>query len=85
MLEPEGSPGAQVCGYDVMAACDLPKVDAWVRFPLPAPTKGHYSRRRSQVVRQGSAKAPFGSSNLPVASKFGRLPIEDRACERACA
>ena len=23
-------------GYDVMAACDLPKVDAWVRFPLPA-------------------------------------------------
>jgi hypothetical protein len=27
------------------------------------------SRRRSQVVRQGSAKAPFGSSNLPVASK----------------
>jgi hypothetical protein len=27
------------------------------------------SRRRSQVVRQGSAKAPFGSSNLPVAFK----------------
>ena len=30
-------------------------------------------RRRSQVVRQGSAKAPFGSSNLPVASKFLRM------------
>jgi 2-dehydropantoate 2-reductase len=27
-------------------------------------------RRRSQVVRQGSAKARYGSSNLPVASKF---------------
>lgn len=32
----------------------------------------HYplTRRRSQVVRQSSAKAPFGSSNLPVASKI---------------
>jgi hypothetical protein len=85
MLEPEGSPGAQVCGYDVMAACDLPKVDAWVRFPLPAPTKGHYSRRRSQVVRQGSAKAPFGSSNLPVASNLLPLPFEGRAGTPACA
>jgi hypothetical protein len=85
MLEPEGSPGAQVCGYDVMAACDLPKVDAWVRFPLPAPTKGHYSRRRSQVVRQGSAKAPFGSSNLPVASNLVPLAFEARAGTSACA
>ncbi len=85
MLEPEGSPGAQVCGYDVMAACDLPKVDAWVRFPLPAPRKSHYSRRRSQVVRQGSAKAPFGSPNLPVASRFVPLSSEKRACSRACA
>ena len=85
MLEPEGSPDAQVCGYDVMAACDLPKVDAWVRFPLPAPTKGHYSRRRSQVVRQGSAKAPFGSSNLPVASNLLPLPFEGRAGTPACA
>jgi hypothetical protein len=24
-------------GYDVMAACQLPKLDARVRFPLPAP------------------------------------------------
>ena len=31
-------------------------------------------RRRSQVVRQGSAKAPFGSSNLPVASKVFSVP-----------
>jgi hypothetical protein len=57
---------AAVGGYDVMAACDLPKVDAWVRFPLPAEVEA-LARRRSQVVRQGSAKAPFGSSNLPVA------------------
>ena len=42
MLEPEGSPAAQVCGCDVMVACDLPKVDARVRFPPPAPRKGHY-------------------------------------------
>jgi hypothetical protein len=27
-------------GYDVMVACQLPKLDARVRFPLPAP----YSR-----------------------------------------
>jgi 2-dehydropantoate 2-reductase len=53
-----------VGGCDVMAACDLPKVDARVRFPPPAGS----SRRRSQVVRQSSAKAPSGSSNLPVAS-----------------
>ena len=61
---------AAVRGYDVMVACDLPKVDAWVRFPLPAPWT---RRRRSQVVRQGSAKAPFGSSNLPVASTIFRM------------
>ena len=30
-------------------------------------------RRRSQVVRQSSAKAPFGSSNLPVASNVKRV------------
>ena len=34
-------PGVTVGGYDVMAACDLPKVDAWVRFPLPAPGSAH--------------------------------------------
>ena len=42
-------------GCDVMVACDLPKVDARVRFPPPAPND---RRRRSQVVRQDSAKAP---------------------------
>ena len=26
------------CGYDVMVACQLPKLNARVRFPLPAPT-----------------------------------------------
>ena len=25
-------------GYDVVAACQLPKLDVRVRFPLPAPT-----------------------------------------------
>lgn len=25
------------CGYDVMVAYNFAKVDAWVRFPLPAP------------------------------------------------
>ncbi len=32
-------------------------------------------RRRSQVVRQSSAKAPSGSSNLPVASKLPRIAV----------
>ena len=33
-------------GYDVMAACDLPKVDAWVRFPLPAEVGTLYTTNR---------------------------------------
>ncbi len=35
---------AVVRGYDVMVACDLPKVDAWVRFPLPAPATAEPER-----------------------------------------
>jgi phospholipase C len=39
LLEHYLVPSCGYCGYDVMAACDLPKVDAWVRFPLPAPRR----------------------------------------------
>ena len=31
--------GAGFCGYDVMVACQLPKLNARVRFPLPAPSQ----------------------------------------------
>lgn len=43
--------GSLRCGYDVMAACDLPKVDAWVRFPLPALPFEH--EKHSLVVATG--------------------------------
>ena len=28
---------SNICGYNSSVECDLPKVDRWVRLPLPAP------------------------------------------------
>jgi hypothetical protein len=39
-----GANGLAARGYDVMVACDLPKVDAWVRFPLPARESGDVAK-----------------------------------------
>ncbi len=44
------SGGSSLCGYDVMAACDLPKVDAWVRFPLPALPFEHESTAKTSLL-----------------------------------
>ena len=32
------------CGYISSVECDLPKVERWVRLPLPAPKKGKSPR-----------------------------------------
>ena len=48
------------CGYDVMVACQLPKLNARVRFPLPAPSKPALRAWRTKHFDRRPEKATFG-------------------------
>ena len=60
-------------GYDVMAACQLPKLNARVRFPLPAPT---FTPRENASTASGPAP---GSSSR---GRRRREPWGASACAR---
>ena len=46
------------CGYDVVAACQLPKLNARVRFPLPAPNHPEYGLDR-HILRHPADSLPY--------------------------
>ena len=43
------------CGYDVTVACQLPKLDVRVRFPLPAPVSSAHPRSPRNRSKPGPA------------------------------
>ncbi len=58
------------CGYDVTVACQLPKLDVRVRFPLPAPN----SSANPRSPRSGSKPGLGRRSPLePLGTVAGRL------------
>ncbi len=58
-------------GYDVTVACQLPKLDVRVRFPLPAPNSSAHPRS----PRSGSKPGPAGLvAPGPLGAVAGKLP-----------
>lgn len=51
-------------GYDVMVAYNLAKVDARVRFPLPAPEQLHRLRVTSLTSGDNSGESPVSLSDF---------------------
>lgn len=51
------------CGYDVMVACQLPKLIVRVRFPLPAPTITSVTSVSNSTLVLSSQDTPKGSTD----------------------
>ena len=69
-----------VRGYDVMAACDLPKVDAWVRFPLPAPKRAYWWSSRQPATPRFTVSLSrwrgFTGEELPQPETIQRIGLQ---------
>lgn len=68
-----------LCGYDVMVACQLPKLNARVRFPLPAPVRVNVQAliRHASVHMGGMLGAPGRTSKSLELQLVVVVPVAD--------